>query len=183
MKRFALVGSLGALLVGASGCFGWGRAAAGPVTATTLEGDRVGGHLTADLALGSEDAPIAFDVFADGKVTERGGDGGLGMGALVFPFARPVTFFGRAGVHLFQVGMWNDKVTPEGKVSFGMFGPVAEAGLVITEAPGAIITLSTQVQLDVRFTNQPHEGFWGAALGFGGGIGSGWSERLKGKLR
>lgn len=177
-KRLAAL----ALLAATPGCFGWGRASAGPVTATTLERDRIGGQLTADLALGPDEAPLAFDMFVDGKVTERGGDGGLGVGALIFPFARPVTFFGRGGVHLFQVGMWNDKVSPEGKVSFGMFGPVAEAGLVITEAPGAVITLSTQVQLDVRFTDQPHEGFWGAALGFGGGIGSGWSRRLKDKL-
>jgi hypothetical protein len=165
MKRLGPLTLLAATL----GCVGWGRVTAGAATATTLEAERIAGQLTADLTLGPKDAPasvpFALDLFADGKVAERGGDGGLGVGAVLFPYTRPGSFFGRAGVHLVQVGVWNDKVTPDGKPSFGMFGPLAEVGVVLAAPPRSLLTLSTQVQLDLRFTEQPHEGFWSASLG------------------
>ncbi|MDC0742780.1 hypothetical protein [Polyangium mundeleinium] len=164
------VAALVGLLLFTPGCSGWLRAEGGFTTSTTLAKDRRGGSLGLEAALGDRDLPLAFDVAIRGKVTEGAGDGTLFLGALHLHNPDPVGFYLLGGTNFLQLG------SADGAFSFGMFSPVAEAGMVIgfaakkkngipVSAPG-MLTLGTRIEYDLRFTSQPHEGFWTVNLGY-----------------
>jgi hypothetical protein len=86
-------------------------------------------------------------------------DGGLGFGVAYLPTARPVSVYGHAGVHLIQLGVFDNQF------SFGMFGPYLEAGVVVSPAKGFGITLGPTIQYDFRFTTSS-QGWFGVNVGF-----------------
>src|SRR5262249_28987725 len=86
--------------VGCAGCWGWFGGTGGVVSSTTLASNRIGGAGQVDAAVGPAGFPVAFQIFADGKGTARGGDGGLGVGTVVWPELHPVSPMLSAGVHL-----------------------------------------------------------------------------------
>ncbi len=55
----------------------------------------------------------------------------------------------------------------DGGFGYGMFSPCAELGMYIYP-----VVVSTFVEYDIRFTNQPNEGYFGAMLGLGYGLSS-----------
>lgn len=162
MPRSLLRAALLALLLTQTGCFGWARLDAGFTTSTTLRASRQGAALGADFALG-ESKSLALDVGVRGKASKSTGDGSITVGALYFGEPDPVTFYGMGGVNLFQVG------STDGDLAFGMGSPFAEAGIAISPSKrldATLLTIGTRIEYDLRFTRQPHEGFWTANVGF-----------------
>jgi len=164
------------LSLAASGCTGWVRAEGGFTTSTTFNAGRQGGSAGVEVAVGDRYAPIAFDVALRGKATANAGDAALYMGLLHIHTPKPVGFYVLGGANVLQLGR------ADGDVSFGMFSPVAEGGLLInaekkvmngmdTKLPG-MVTLGVRIEYDLRFTSQPHEGFLTANLGYAFGVGS-----------
>jgi|SRR6185503_15989975 len=146
-----------------TGCAGWLRADAGFTTSTTLKSSRQGAVIDADFALGARHDAVLADVGLHGKVTAAAGDFAISFGLLHFTQPGPVGWYVLGSVYLLQPGI------VDGQGSFGMFGPSAEAG--ITYKPGRddllplLLTLGTKIEYDIRFTSQPHEGFWSTNLG------------------
>ncbi|MDI1433357.1 hypothetical protein [Polyangium sorediatum] len=169
-QGFSPLAAVPFLLLFLPGCSGWLRAEGGFTTSTTLAQGRQGGSLGLEAALGDRDLPLAFDVAIRGKVTEGAGDGTLFLGALHLHNPDPVGFYLLGGTNFLQLG------SADGAFSFGMFSPVAEVGMVVgfaakrkngipVSAPG-MLTLGTRIEYDLRFTSQPHEGFWTVNLGY-----------------
>jgi len=87
-------------------------------------------------------------------------DGGIAVGAVWTPgHHRPIAPYVHVGAHVLQLGVFDRQF------SFGMFGPFAEAGVVISPTRGLGITLGPSVQYDVRFTTSS-QAWFGVNLGF-----------------
>ncbi|MDI1480839.1 hypothetical protein QHF84_29735 [Polyangium sp. y55x31] len=165
-----------ALLLFTPACSGWLRAEGGFTTATTLARGRQGASIGVEAALGERRAPVVLDVALRGKVTEGAGDLALFVGGLLLRRPGPVGVYVLPGVNLLQLG------SADGDVSFGMFSPVAEVGMVIDLAkrrspdgiprePPEMLTIGTRIEYDLRATSQPHEGFWTVNVGYAVGVG------------
>jgi hypothetical protein len=144
---------------------------------TTLKSGRQGGAAGVDLAIGEDRFPLTFDVGLRAKGTERSADAATYVGFLFMPDAKPVTFYFLGGTNLFQLG------GADGRFSFGMLTPSAEAGIAINasykrrsgrdllEYVPRLVTLGSRIEYDLRFTPQKHEGFWTVNLGYAFGVG------------
>ncbi|MDI3291007.1 hypothetical protein [Polyangium sp. 15x6] len=172
---FSRFSALMALLLFTPACSGWLRAEGGFTTSTTLAKGRQGGSVGLEAAVGGRHDPVIMDVALRGKVTEGAGDASLFLGALHIHRPEPVGFYVLGGVNFLQLG------SADGDVSFGMFSPAAEAGLVIgftdkkkvngvPVEPPDMLTIGTRIEYDLRFTSQPHEGFWTVNLGYAIGV-------------
>lgn len=177
----AAQGALACILAFSTGCAGWLRFEGGFVTETTLEREGIGAGAGVEAALGDREDPVILDLALRGKVTARGSDSSFFAGVLHLKEPEPVGFYLIGGLYLLQFG------ESDNRVSFGMFSPAAEGGIAISTDlfsratprkgldivtdPPRMFTIGTRIEYDVRFTPQPHEGFWtlnvGYALGFG----------------
>lgn len=133
----------------------------GFVTSTTMQAGRQG--VAADLHLAEEvDEPLHFDFSLRGRVTKEDRQLAMGMGVLIAPKPAPVAPYALAGVHFFQVGTTDDAF------SYGFGSPYAEVGVLLRpgdEADDPSLLLSTSIEYTLRFSPQPHEGFWTTKLG------------------
>lgn len=158
------------LLLFATGCSGWIRPEMGFATSTTLDSKRQGIAGGMDLAVGDRSTPLAFNLGLRGRVTPQTGDAivNMGLGFLLPP--KPVGFYVLGGANVLQLG------STDGDVSFGMFSPVGEMGVIIKaqkdknpkDPPNGTnaVTLGTRIEYDFRFTHQPNEGFLTFNLGY-----------------
>lgn len=166
--------ALTALLLFTPACSGWLRAEGGFTTSTTLAKGRQGGSFGVEAAVGGRHDPVALQMALRGKVTEGAGDAALHLGALHIHKPDPVGFYVIGGANVLQLGI------ADGDFSFGSFSPVAEAGMVISLARKVgdgvplktpdMLTLGTRIEYDLRFTPQPHEGFWTVNVGYAVGV-------------
>ncbi len=157
--------------IAATGCWGWMRADLGAVSSTTLREGRQGGAISADIGGGDKHDPVGLDIGFRAKVTGSTGDGALFVGAMMLHAPEPVGVYALAGTNLIQLG------GADGDFSFGMFSPSAEIGILLGPDPqiengrfsdptASRFLLGAGVQYDLRFTDQPHEGFFLVKLGF-----------------
>lgn len=167
--RMNTIGFLGFLLA-CTGCSGWLRGDLGAMSSTTLNSGRQGGVGSLDASLGDRDFPVSFDVGLRAKGSKSVGDGALFLGGLLLQTPEPVGLYVLGGTNFLQLG------SADGKISFGMFSPSAELGMLIgthpvsrngvpDKLPGRFL-LGAGVQYDLRFTQQPNEGFFMVKLGY-----------------
>jgi len=163
------------LVLSTPACSGWVRAEGGFVTSTTLAKGRQGASAGVEAAIGGEHDPVALLMALRGKVTEGAGDVALHVGGIHIHNPDPVGFYVMGGANFLQLG------SADGDVSFGMFSPAAELGMIIgfkSKSPSGVpvklpdmLTLGTRIGYDLRFTSQPNEGFWTVNLGYAVGSG------------
>lgn len=146
-----------------TGCAGWVRGDIGVAASTNMRAGRQGASLNADAALGLGASPILLDIGVHGKIASATGVAAVSAGLAHIGMFGPVGWYGIGSLSMVEVG------TTDAKVSFGMFGPSAEAGLVFAPSLLSVrplmLTLGARCEYDLRFTSQPSEGFWSVTLG------------------
>lgn len=178
----ASLGALACILAFSTGCSGWLRFEGGFVTETTLKREGMGAGAGIEAALGERKDPVILDLALRGKVTARGSDSSFFAGVLHLKQPKPVGYYLIGGLYLLQYG------ESDNRASFGMFSPVAEGGIAISTDlfsrptptigldifpdPPRMFTIGTRIEYDVRFTPQPHAGFWTLNVGYALGVGN-----------
>jgi hypothetical protein len=153
---------LGWVLVSQPACWGWVRPDAGFTSSTTLRRRRQGVMFGEDIAIAPKTGPVALDLGVHAKITPSAGDVAWSIAVLRLTAPRPVAPYVMGGGNLLQLG------SADGALSFGMLSPFAEVGLAWAppRAIEGLFTLGTRIEYDLRFTSQPHEGFWTVNLGW-----------------
>lgn len=77
-----------------------------------------------------------------------------------------VTPFFRGGINAFQFE------SLDGSFAYGMFSPYAEGGILVTlhraeDGSSVFFSAAAAIEYDLRFTDQPNEGYWMGLAGFG----------------
>jgi hypothetical protein len=92
--------------------------------------------------------------------------GALSEDFVLIPFARIewLTPFLRGGLNAYQFESLDDEF------AYGMFSPYAEGGFLVRlwrdpDGSSVFLSLAGAVEYDIRFTDQPNEGYW---MGIGG---------------
>jgi hypothetical protein len=151
------------LLLQITGCAGWLRGNVGFATSTSQKARRPGVALDADAAFGPENSLIMPDIGLHARAAASAGNVAVSAGAIHIGLFGPIGWYALGSLSMLEIG------STDAQVSFGMFGPAAEVGLVL--APSVLcvrplmLTLGTRFEYDLRFTSQPHEGFWSLNLG------------------
>jgi len=146
-----------------TGCAGWMRGSVGFATSTSEKARRPGVALDADVAFGPDNWWLLPDVGLHARAAASAGNAAVSAGAIHIGLFGPIGWYALGSLSMLEIG------STDSKVSFGMLGPAAEAGLVI--APSLLwvrplmLTVGTRFEYDLRFTSQPHEGFWSLNLG------------------
>lgn len=147
-----------------SGCWAWARVDGGVTTPTTLCEGCQGATVNTHFAAG-EDGEAGFDTAIRMKFTPDVAQFAYGVGYVGTFQPEPVSPYFLGGAHLLQLESAFDEF------AIGAFSPYAELGarIALSDRRGGLVELSlgTSIEYDLRFTDQPNQGFWGFMIGVG----------------
>jgi hypothetical protein len=146
------------------GCFSLlGDIQAGYVSSTTLDTERMGGGLNLSGGGNINETDQSAEHFGPGLALRTKFASSLQQFALsphvYYLHGSWVSPYLRAGANLLQLEHVDDGF------GYGMFSPYGELGMYITP-----FVMSGFVEYDVRFTEQPNEGYFGFMIGIGTGL-------------
>src|SRR6185503_5508164 len=113
------------LLLQVAGCAGWLRGSVGFATSMSQKAGRQGVALDADAAFGPDSSLLLPDIGLHAKAAASAGNVGVSAGLIHIGLFGPIGWYALGSLSLLELG------STDAQVSFGMFGPAAEAGLVL----------------------------------------------------